>query len=223
MKRFTLKLLIVKHRALWKDKSFAISAMTGFIFFIASLFANYGAVRYAAERVGNATTDILLQNLPVINTDIIFSEGAFLFVVFVIILLALEPKTISFTLKSIALFIFIRAIFVSMTHLAPYPDHIIPDLDALHYLSSGADLFFSGHIGLPFLMALLFWEDKSLRWIFLLSSIVAAIAVIFGHLHYTIDVFSAFFIAYGIYHIAQKAFSKDYKLFAHGLDINDII
>jgi len=218
MNHFTIKSLIAKHRPYWQDRSFVLSTLASLIFFIISLFANYGAVRYATLKAGSATTDILLQLLPVINTDIIFSEGALIFVIFVIILLVMEPKTIPFTLKSIALFIIIRSLFVSMTHIAPYPDHITSDLDAIRYLSSGADLFFSGHTGLPFLMALLFWKQKHLRWFFLISSVVAAASVILGHLHYTIDVFSAFFITYGIYHISQKFFLNDLALFKNGLD-----
>lgn len=211
-----MKLLIAKHKIHWSDKFFVISAVTGFIFFIGSLFLNYGAIKYASLVAGNSTSDILLDNLPVINTDIIFSEGALLFIIFVVVLLVFKPKIIPFTLKSIALFICIRAVFVTMTHLGPVPDSIVTNLDNFRYISLGTDLFFSGHTGLPFLMALLFWKNKHLRLIFLFCSVMAAAAVIFGHLHYTIDVFSAFFITYGIYHISQKAFPKDYKLF-HGI------
>jgi len=218
-----MKSLINRHKIAWSDKFFTLSAIIGFSLFTSSLFVNYGAIKYAAFKAGNSVPDILLENLPVVNTDIIFSEGAILFVIFIAILLVLEPKTIPFTLKSVALFIFIRSVFVVMTHLGPIPDRIISDLDIFRYISSGADLFFSGHTGLPFLMALLFWDNKYLRLVFIIFSIVAAIAVILGHLHYTIDVFSAFFITYGIYHIAQKAFTKDYKLFAHGVEVNNPI
>ncbi|MDO8676324.1 MAG: phosphatase PAP2-related protein [Candidatus Azambacteria bacterium] len=219
-----MKSLIVKHKTLWLNKSLIASVIIGLLFFIASLFVNYSAVKYATKEMGNATTDILLDNLPVINTDIVFSEGALLFVIFVVVLLILKPKTIPLTLKSVALFIFIRAIFVSMTHIAPYPDQITTDLSSLNYISSssGADLFFSGHTGLPFLLALLFWENKYLKIIFLLSSFVAATAAIFGHLHYTIDIFSAFFITYGIYRLSKRFFQKDYKLFKFGLETGNL-
>jgi len=217
-----MKHLITKHKLLWTNKSFVFSVITSVIFFIISFFINYGAILYSTAHIGNSTTDILLQNLPVINLDLIFSEGVLFFIVFVTILLLAEPATIPFTIKSVALFICVRSIFVSMTHLAPYPDHILPDLDNFKYISSGTDLFFSGHTGLPFLLALLFWKNKYLKIIFLASSILAAITVILGHLHYTIDVFSAFFITYGIYHIAQHAFSKDFKLFTKGLETSEL-
>lgn len=205
--------LIAKHKTLWSDKFFITSAIIGVLFFSGSLFINYGAIRFSAVEAGNATTDILLDNLPVVNIDIIFSEGTLLFIIFIVFLLILNPKTIPFTLKSVALFVMIRSFFVIMTHLGPAPGHITTDFNQLKYVSSGYDLFFSGHTGLPFLMALLFWDNKYLRWLFLSSSIIAAAAVILGHLHYTIDVFSAFFISYGIYHISLKVFHKDHEFF----------
>lgn len=205
---------------MWTNRFFVISTVASLLFFAGSLFVNYGAMIYSAERAGNATTDILLQNLPVIDTDIVFTEGAMLFIVFLVVLFLVQPKTIPFSLKSIALFIVVRAIFVSMTHLAPYPDHIVSDIATFRYFSAGADLFFSGHTGLPFLLSLIFWENKHLRIFFIISSIIAAVAVILGHLHYTIDVFSAYFISFGIYHIALKLFKKDRELFVHGLETN---
>lgn len=223
MRQYIIKSLIAKNRALWSNKSFRNSALVSFLFFIVSMVINYSAVRFAFKSAGNATTDILLDNLPVINTDLIFSEGAVLFVFFVAFLLFSKPKTIPFTVKSVALFVFVRSAFVIMTHLAPFPDHIIPDFDSLRYVSLGADLFFSGHTGAPFLMALLFWDDLFFRRLFLICSVVAAITVILGHLHYTIDVFSAFFITYGVYQIAKKFFPKDYKFFTRGLEINESI
>src|SRR3989344_1964466 len=213
MNRSIMKSLIAKHQALWLDKAFVVSVAVGIFLFDTSFVVNYNAIKYATNQAGDSSADILLDNLPVVNTDVIFSEGALLFIVFVTCLCFLQPKIIPFILKSVALFILIRSGFVIMTHLGPIPERIVTDLDNFRYITSGADLFFSGHTGLPFLMALLFWENKHLRWIFLFCSIVAAIAVILGHLHYTIDVFSAFFIAYGICHLAKKFFRKDLKYF----------
>ncbi len=208
-----MKSAIDRHKFLWSQKTFLVSVITAMLLFGISLYVNYTAVKYADKKSGNATTDILLDNLPVVNTDIVFSEGTLIFVVFVVLVLLAEPKSIPFVLKSLAFFIIVRAVFVSMTHLGPFPDRIITDLDKFRYFTSGADLFFSGHTGMPFLLALIFWRNKLLRWGFFFSSVVAAGAVILGHLHYTIDVFSAYFITYGIWHMAQKFFKTDYQLF----------
>ena len=66
---------------------------------------------------------------------------------------------------------------------------------------------------MSFLTHLVFWEIKRLRIFFLLASIFFGAVVLLGQLHYSIDVFSAFFISYCIYLIALKLFKKDYELF----------
>jgi membrane-associated phospholipid phosphatase len=82
----------------------------------------------------------------------------------------------------------------------------------LAYLTSGNDMFFSSHTGLPFLMSLIFWGNYRLRIFFILASMILAASVLLGHLHYSIDVFAAYFITYTIFHIAQKFFKQDYEL-----------
>jgi hypothetical protein len=42
--------------------------------------------------------------------------------------------------------------------------------------------------------------------------LVFGVVVLLGHLHYSIDVLSAFFISYGIYRIAEIIFHKDKML-----------
>lgn len=209
-----MRTLLLKNKTHWTDSVYVRTSIIGIAYFFASLVINYLSLVYATNEAGGAVTDILLDHLPVINTDIVFSEGAIIFVIFLFVNAFLRPKTVPFSLKSIALFITVRSIFVIMTHLGPSLVRITTDLDKIgKFASSGADLFFSGHTGLPYLMALLFWQNIRLRNFFLFSSIVAAVAVILGHLHYTIDVFSAFFITFGVYHISLKLFPEDQALF----------
>jgi hypothetical protein len=70
------------------------------------------------------------------------------------------------------------------------------------------DLFFSGHTGTLFLLFLLA-ENKTLKSIFLISSIMVGTAVLLQHVHYAIDVFVAPFVAYGSYRIIKKLHSKN--------------
>lgn len=213
-----MKSFLERHKILWLDKEFRYLVFSGVLFFIASLSFNYLALGYSIKVVGNSTTDILLDNLPVVNTDLIFSEGALFFVLFMFSLFVFSPKILPFTLKTIALFIFIRSIFVTMTHLGIPIDHISTQFDSFRFVgNSGADEFFSGHTGLPFLMSLVFWDNRTLRILFFSFSVIAGAAVLFGHLHYTIDVFSAFFISYSIYHIALKTFKEDHLIFDGGV------
>jgi hypothetical protein len=39
-----------------------------------------------------------------------------------------------------------------------------------------------------------------------------AITVLFGHLHYSIDVFAAYFIAHGVFVLSRRLFKEEYAL-----------
>ncbi|MFH0955906.1 MAG: phosphatase PAP2-related protein [Candidatus Falkowbacteria bacterium] len=209
-----MKHIFNKHKFYWSQKQFAFSVLLGFFLLTTSLTINYYANLYAIKKAGNSVGDILLNVLPVVNTNIIFFEGAIVFLFLLFVLMVYEPKAIPFVIKSVALFVVIRSFFVVLTHFGPDPTRAPFDDDAfLAIFTSSFDLFFSGHTGLPYLFALIFWQQRNLRWFFLGSSIIAGASVLLAHYHYTIDVASAFFITFGIYHIARKLFKKDYNLF----------
>lgn len=209
-----MKKFLENQREFWKSSEFIFSAVTAILFLLLSLVINYYAGTYAAIRASNSVTDIILDNIPVINTETIFVEGIFIFVFFVAWLLIKKPKRIPFALKSIALFVIVRSIFITLTHIGPSPTHALVFEDSyIKYFTFTGDLFFSGHTGLPFLMALMFWKNKPLRIIFIVVSLFFGVAVLLGHLHYSIDVFAAFFITNGIFEISEKFFKKDYRLF----------
>jgi len=206
-----------KYKQLYAEKNLLGPVLASLFLLIVSLFINYAAGIYATERASNSVTDIILSNFPVFDVDGIFIYGPIFFFIFVAILILIEPKWMPFTLKTIALFVLIRSFFVSLTHLGPFPDQIpFSSNFILNKLTFGGDLFFSGHTGLPFLMALIFWNFKHLRLIFLATSVIFGASVLLGHIHYSIDVVSAFFITYTIYHICIRVFPKDYKLFQSG-------
>jgi hypothetical protein len=69
------------------------------------------------------------------------------------------------------------------------------------------DLFFSGHTGTLFLLFLLA-ENKTLKILFLISTIMVGSAVLLQHVHYSIDVFVAPFVAYCSYSIIKNLHTK---------------
>ena len=195
---------------------FAIS----FVFLLLSIYLSYIAQSYTnIYNLGNVVPDILLDNLPTYNVSFIFFQGAAIFICILVAILLLKPKYIPFVVVSTALFFVIRSLFMILTHLSSpgsatyqYVDYEDQVRQVVFTLSSGNDLFFSGHAGYPFLIALIFWKEWPYKYLFLLISATGAVAVILGHLHYSIDVFSAFFIAYGIYEMAKIFFRKSYNL-----------
>jgi len=209
-----MKKIFSKHKFHWKNKSFQTDVFLGSLIFILSLLANHFASIYANMRASNYVTDILLDNLPVVDVDGILIYGTILFFIFVVGCLIAEPKRTPFVLKSAGLFYLIRSVFIMLTHLGPVPDQTPIEIgNILDRIISGNDFFFSGHTGLTFLIALIFWDEKWIRNVALFTCMIFSIGVLLGHLHYSIDVFAAFFITYSILHIAKRMFKSDYKLF----------
>ena len=197
-----------------RDRHFIYSIFGGLFFLTISLIINYIAGTYATDSASLPVTDIILSNTSVHDVDGIFIYGSIVLLFAIFFVLLRHPKTIPFTLKSISLFVIIRSIFISLTHLGPFPTQIAMHTgNFLNKFIFGGDLFFSGHTGLPFLMALIFWNNKKLRFTFLAGSIIFAFVVLLGHLHYSIDVMAAFFITYSIFHMSEYFFQKDRKFF----------
>ncbi len=194
-------------------------ALSAFVFLCSIVFNFYAGV-YATSRASNYVEDIVLSNVPVVDVGWIFIWGAVALVLCILLLLLTHPKRIPFVLHALSLFYGIRGIFVSLTHLAPYPTQAPLNLDFGAIFAKqfgGADLFFSAHTGAPFLMALVFWHNRTLRYLFLAWSGMFGVVVLLGHLHYSIDVLAAFFITYSIYHLTLWLFPHDHRLFLSDL------
>lgn len=191
--------------------------LVGIFLLSASLVINFYAGNYATEKASAPVTDIILSNTNVHDFDWVFVYGAIAFWISIGIFLLHHPHRIPFVLSSVALFIIIRAIFVSVTHIGPFPGQLIVESNLLSKLTFAGDLFFSGHTGLPFLMALVFWDDIRVRLLCIASSILFGIVVLLAHMHYTIDVLSAFFITYSIYRLAEIFFAESHHIFRHGI------
>ncbi len=219
VKNYCVNNFFPKHINFWTDKTIIVHLLVSFTLLIVSIFLTYFARVYANGHTSYVATDLLLDNLPVIDVSIFFFQGAFIFILTLIAILMYEPKRIPFTLEATAVFFSIRSFFMIMTHLsAPsveyynYIQHEHHVKEVLFTLTSGNDMFFAGHSGYPFLLAIIFWEISYLRYLFLFCSLLGAVIVILGHLHYSIDVFASFFIAFGVYEISKFFFKKEYNL-----------
>ncbi|MHB8660403.1 MAG: phosphatase PAP2-related protein [Minisyncoccota bacterium] len=184
--------------------------------YVCEHFANVYQLVYAVRPTTTYVGDLLLDNLPVVNLNVIIVEGALLSIVLGTIFVLLNPRYILFTLKAFALLIVARALFVSLTHVGIYPGNVNPGLgffDGLYsYLNFQTGFFFSGHTALPFLIALIFWDRLRARIVLLSLSFVFGVAVLLAHVHYSIDVLAAPFMAYGVFNIARRLFPQDYAL-----------
>ncbi len=205
-----------EHKSFWtKEKK--KSLYTGILFLLGAIVAQVAAGRYSARSATNFVGDVFLDNLPTVNLNYVIVDGAFIAVLIGLGLILLKPRYLLFSLKVISLFIIIRSFFVTLTHIGIYPNQITlgdSPLDQFYMFFNLQDgFFFSGHTGLPFLVALIFWPEKFWRYFFIGISGLFAAAVILAHVHYSIDVFAAPFITYAIFKLAQlEFFQKEYSL-----------
>ncbi|MCX6752211.1 MAG: phosphatase PAP2-related protein [Candidatus Nomurabacteria bacterium] len=206
------------YKTYFTDKSFLLSFLGGILLLAISLYIQFFVSGYVNSLPSAPVTDLILSNTRVYDVDLIFVYGSVL-LLFVGIFVGLKSVNYApFIMKSVALFTMIRSVFVSLTHISAFPTHVVIssvffNKEVFNGIFTGNDLFFSGHTGLPFLLALIFWDNKKLRCVFLGFSFTFAIVVLLGHIHYSIDVLSAFFITYGIFQICKFLFKKDWELF----------
>ena len=209
-----MKIWAQKWKNVVNNKEFIKTLLFSLLFIAISLYINFIAGTYATERASLAVTDIILSNTRAFDVDGIFTYGPIVLFTFITIIFLYNPKKLPFTLKSISLFTVIRSIFISLTHLGPFlVQTTVASSNLISKFTFGGDLFFSGHTGIPFLMALIFWQNKKLRYFFLMYSFMMGIVVLLGHYHYSIDVLAAFFITYSIFHISVLFFKKDWIMF----------
>jgi hypothetical protein len=208
------------YKSYLSNRRFVLSCIVSIAFLALAFVTNYYASVYATDSASNPVNDIILSNIPVFDVDGIFVFGPFIFWAFIFLLCVHRPQRVPFLAKSIAIFVIIRAGFVTLTHIGPFP-YQVPinyNSDWIWWLSQGGDLFFSAHTGLPYLMALIFGAlNKWYFYIFTAVAVFFGIVVLLGHLHYSIDVAAAFFITYSIYSIAIRWFKKDKEIFEKGL------
>lgn len=207
-----------QHKNFWNKNTFSfLMWATGW--FLLALLVQHFAYLYVDSYVSGAPVgDLLLDHLPTINLDFFIIQGSLISTLLVIFLFITKPDYVSFSLKSLALFIIIRSFFISLTHLGANLHQITLDTNTIGFnfydflYNAKNDFFFSGHVGASFLCALVFWKEKIWRNIFLVFSFMFGVSMLLAHMHYSIDVFAAPFIAYGIFIISKKVFYYDYVL-----------
>ncbi|MBK7631680.1 MAG: hypothetical protein IPJ23_13440 [Ignavibacteriales bacterium] len=126
-----------------------------------------------------------------------------------------NPKQLMFAIQLYTLMVVVRIFAMYVLPLNPPVNMIMLNDPLVEFFGTGQtltkDLFFSGHTATLFILFLVS-EKKVYKIVFLISTIVVAIAVLLQHVHYTIDVFAAVFFTYACYAFLQsmkkKGFSK---------------
>ncbi|MEK7673396.1 MAG: phosphatase PAP2-related protein [Patescibacteria group bacterium] len=197
---------------LLKDKAFLISLFVGFGLLVAAYASNVLASTYNDVGVYNSVGDLLLDNIRTYNLRFSYTWIMYFIITMIFVYpIFFEPEIVPFSFKTFAMLMFLRSACILMTNLGPPEGFFYADMpisfDVLPDLVFRNDLFFSGHTAYPFL-AFLIYKNCSWRWFFLLGSILEGATVLLMHIHYSIDVFAAFFFAFGIYSISSRIFSR---------------
>ena len=205
-----------KWSSLVKDRAFLFSLVLGFFVFFFGQYVLVCAAQYNDEMFKVVTVgEFLLDRLPTYDLSFFFTWGMWIILLTIAWYTVLvRPELAPWVLKTYGIFALVRAGFILLTHLGP-PEGLIYLDDPSLLTEAGIferyfflnDLFFSGHVGNVFLGALIFRAFK-FKWFCLIGSVLMAITVLVMHIHYSIDVFGAYFITYGIYAFSDRIFHK---------------
>ena len=200
-----------------RNQAYRRSLFLGTLFFLLAMIMTYVVVDFANSREGaNSVGDLILDNAP--DVDLFFFRVLLPLISFLLAVWVLlkHSERLPAALFSTGLLYMVRAVFILVTYLEAHPQKRL--MDEAHPLFSllpfqGNDLFFSGHVAFPLMMALLFWDSKRIRTIFILLSVSSGLVTLLSKAHYTIDVLAAPFITYGVFICCKKLFRKEFGRF----------
>lgn len=200
-------------KVLLSDRAYLISLFLGVFVLVSAYFVTFFVSSYNDFKSYVSVGDLILDNIPTYDLEFLFTWGIYSTMLFIFSYFVFErQELLPFALKTFGLLLFVRSGFIVLTHVGPpsgffYATSVAPVYDSFTQWIFRNDLFFSGHTAIPF-MAFLLLKDDKVRWIMLLSSITMGITVLLMHVHYSIDVFAAFFITHGIYALSDRIFNN---------------
>lgn len=176
-----------------------------------------GKMADAAGESAGTSPDLLLGWLPHWDTSVLFIYGFTFFLLWLIYAaVRYERPRIPRILWAYAVLVIVRSFFIILTPMHTPPGQAVVAGDPLfaifgRFLTFKHDLFFSSHTALPFLAFLLF-RGPRVRLSFLAISLVLGVTVLLGRFHYSIDVFGAIFITYGLHKLETHKIQHIYEL-----------
>lgn len=199
-------------KVLLDDPVYRASCLVAMLFLIGAYVVNDLANAYGDAQTYISVGDIIIDNIPVVDLEIFYTWGMyFLIAAIVFYPLFVVPERAPFTIKTMAVMMYLRSGFILLTNLGPpvgfFYEGAIVGGDVLSDFLFRNDLFFSGHAAYPFLAFWIFRDLKWAGWIFLIGTLLGSVTVLFMHVHYSIDVFAAYFIAYGVYKFSEYVFA----------------
>jgi hypothetical protein len=178
-------------------------------FLVVALFADYQCGVYVTARPGVKVPDLILDLLPTIDLSFLFTYGYMALIVGMFLYpLWCRPRMLHVVAIQFSLLLILRSVFMIFMHVSTPADSVavqFPGFFSRFYFEN--DMFFSGHTAMPFLGFYLFRPHR-LRYVYLGGSIVMGIVALLMHVHYSIDVFGAFFMTYCSYQMGSALLGK---------------
>jgi hypothetical protein len=169
--------------------------------------------RYAESFSYPAQGDFFHDLIPLMPLNPLVSYGYPLILLLLSLYFVLgEPAYLNSFVFMVAILIIVRSLFFSMTHLGAPAVRIddFTEIGTMKTLNFTKDLFFSGHLAVPFL-GFLIVKNKTARVLCLLASALMGFGVLAMHTHYSIDVFAAPFVTFGLFWLTNKYLGRYLK------------
>lgn len=191
----------------WGSVRFRVECVATSIF-LAGVMSTLSVVLADVERRPGVTLDDpVLARLPARDFTWLTFAAVYLGLALGVAHLARWPRALVRGVQAYAMLMLLRSATLLVVPLAAPPDMILlVDPLARHVVSGPAltkDLFFSGHTSTLFLLSLTA-RAKAFKRLFLACTAVVGVAVLWQHVHYTIDVLAAPPFAYAAFALVTR-------------------
>ncbi len=204
-----------RYRVVLGQKYFLIAIFISAGILFGGYLVNYYATEFNDTFTYPSVGDSILDNLPTYNLEFLYGFGIYILLAIILVYAFLfVPERGPFILKTYGFLFLLRGIFMLLTNYGPpagffYAGGVTPDSFVMDRFLFKNDLFFSGHVAIPFMAYLLFrGTNKYIEAFMLIGSFAMAVTVLLMHIHYSIDVVAAYFITYGVYAFSNEVFVK---------------
>lgn len=168
-------------------------------------------LHFVEQRDGVVLNDPLLNAFNPIDLTWLTFVLIYLSLIIFVVTTFNKPDKLLIAFQAYGLMLIFRTIAMYLTPFEAPETILLLNDPFVQFFAKGdiltKDLFFSGHTGtlsLVFLLA----ENKTLKTIFLILTLFVGTAVLVQHVHYSVDVFVAPFVAYGAYRIIKKLHTR---------------
>jgi len=207
-------------KTFFQDKKNRIELITTVILLTVLMLSFSQFLQFIEQREGVTLNDPLLKAFNPIDLTWLTFSLIYLSLILFLFIIRKDPYKVTIALQTYGLMVIFRIISMYLVPLEAPTTLVLLDDPFVQLFGKGdiltKDLFFSGHTGTLFILFLL-TENKSLKFIFLISTIAVGIAVLLQHVHYSVDVLIAPFVAYGAFRIVILLHKKNSEFIANKL------